>query len=122
MKKTNKELDQKIFDAFVDLAHVMIEKGYAKAWFNWIEWIGLTTLIFIAAKKIDSSFLYTVAIFSAFILFFVGLAGVEKLRDDFVPSFPGGKLVSIIVSFFLSIIGLWLVENVLLKLLHANIS
>ena len=33
MNKAYKELDQKIFNAVFDLAHVMIDKGYAKAWF-----------------------------------------------------------------------------------------
>jgi hypothetical protein len=32
------------------------------------------------------------------LLFFVGLAGVEKLRDDLLPSVKGSEIVSLIVA------------------------
>ncbi len=119
MRKALEELDQKLFDAAVDLGHRMIEKGYAQAWFSWIEWIGLNALIFVAAKRTHSTFLYLVSVISAIMLFFVGLAGVEKLRDDLAPSFKGGKIVALIVAFVVSILGMWIVINVLFELLSA---
>ncbi len=122
MKKAIEELDQKIFNAAIDLGHRMIDKGYVQAWFNWIEWIGLTALIFVAAKRTHSSFLYVVAILSAMMLFFVGLASVEKLRDDLIPSIPGGKIVALIVAVLVSIVGLWVIINVLFELLPAIVA
>jgi hypothetical protein len=98
MKNMFQDFDRKLFNAAVDLGHRMIDKGYVKAWFSWIEWIGLTALIFVAAKRADSPFLYAVGGISGFILFFVGLAGVEKLRDDLLPSVKGSEIVSLIVA------------------------
>lgn len=116
------ELDQKLFNAAVDLGHRMIEKGYAHAWFSWIEWIGLTAVIFVAAKHAHSGFLYAVGGISTVMLFFVGLAGVEKLRDDLVPSIKGGKIVVLIVAVAASVFGMWVIMNVLFGLLPASVA
>jgi hypothetical protein len=120
MKKTLEDLDQKLFNSAVDLGHRLIEKGYARAWFCWIEWIGLNALVFVAAKRSHSTFLYIVAAISAIMLFFVGLAGVEKLQDDLVPSIKGGKILTVIVAFVISILGMWVVMRVLFELLPAS--
>jgi len=122
MKKFLEDLDQKLFNVAVDFGHAMINKGYAKAWFNWIAWIGLVALIFVAAKRASSCFLYAVGVLSAVLLFFVGLAGVEKLRDDLLPQIKGGGIVVMLIVALSSILGLWVVMNVLFELLPASVA
>lgn len=84
--KTPENFVKKLLDACVDLAHKMIDKGYASAWFSWLEWIVLTSAIFVAGRRVGSPILVGIAAVSAVVLFFVGLAGVEKFRDEVLPS------------------------------------
>jgi hypothetical protein len=120
MKNVLEDFDKKLFNTAVDIGHRMIDRGYVQAWFSWIEWIGLTALILVAAKRTSSGFLYFVAAISAFILFFVGLAGVEKLRDELLPSIKGSKIVVLIAAILISVFGMWVVMNVLFELLPAS--
>jgi uncharacterized membrane protein YhaH (DUF805 family) len=122
MMKSFKDLDQKLFDAAVNFGHKMIDKGYVRAWFSWLEWIGLTAIIFVAAKRAQSNFLYVIGAFSVIILFFVGLAGVEKLRDQLFPSIRTGKIVILVFAMLISVIGLLVVIYVMFELLPASIK
>lgn len=122
IKNVFEDFDKKLFNAAVDLGHRMIDRGYVQAWFSWIEWIGLTALIVVAAKRTNSNFLYVVAAFSAVILFFVGLAGVEKLRGDLLPYIKGGKIVVLFVAVLISVVGMWVIMNVLFELLPASVA
>lgn len=113
-------LDQRIFNWFVDTAHKLMDRGYVRAWFSWLEWILITGLIAAAAKKAGSPLLYGLTAICAVMLFFVGLAGVEKLRDDLVPSYKGHPLLLIGVVLLVSFAGMWVVFNVLFTLLPAS--
>jgi hypothetical protein len=113
-------IDQRIFNWFVDTAHKLMNRGYIRAWFSWLEWILITGLITAAARKANSFTLYALAAICALMLFFVGLAGVEKLRDDLVPSYKGHPLLLIGIVLLVSVAGMWVVFNVLFTLLPAS--
>lgn len=115
-----KPIDQRIFDWFVNTAHQLMDKGYVGAWFSWLQWILVTGLIAVAAKKAHSLLLYGLTVVCALLLFFVGLAGVEKLLDDLLPKFKGNLLFLIILSAVLSAFGLEVVISVLFTLLPVS--
>jgi hypothetical protein len=116
------DIGKKLFNLAIDFGHRMIDKGYVQAWFSWLEGVILVGLIMAGARLSSSGFLYFVAIFSVLILFFVGLAGVEKLQEDFFPSIKGGKVVMLIGASIFNVIGLLVVMNVLLELLPVSVA
>lgn len=123
MKNIFEDFGERLFNASVNLGHKMLDRGYVKAWFNWIEWISLTSLIFVVAKRTNSWFLYGVVALSAFILFFVGLAAVEKLGDELVPlSARNGKIVKLFIAALINVVGMWVVMSVLFELLPASVT
>lgn len=117
-----KDIDIRLFNVAMDFANLLVDRGYAKAWFNWIEWIGLTAVIYVAAIHSDSWFLLGAAIVSSILLFFIGLAGVEKIIKELIPTFENKPFISIVIAGIISSLGLWVVSNVLLSLLPASIA
>ena len=89
--------DHKLFDRLVQLGQVALEKGYAKAWFSWIEWVGLTALLFLAFEYSRSLLVAIATLISVFILFFVALAGVEIWLYDFLESKHVSKKTTIAI-------------------------
>jgi len=80
--KNGNEWDQRIFDRAMNIAELALEKGYPQAWFKWIEWIAITSLLFIAFEKTHSFVLLPVAIISCVTLFFIALVGVDRVLAD----------------------------------------
>ena len=73
--------DQQLFNRLVLIADMALKHGIPQAWFSWLGWVGLTALLFTAAKATNSVGLLLAAAFSVVVLFFVGLAGAERLMD-----------------------------------------
>ena len=122
MSNISKDLDQKLFNAAVNLAHRMIDNGYARAWFSWIEWIGLTMFILLAAKKIESYLLFFVGGISLVMLFFVALAGIERAFDDIFPRRKRAKSSLIFVSAVFIPFFTWLMFETLSQFFLANVA
>ena len=118
----SKDLDQKFFNAAVNFAHRMIDNGYARAWFSWIEWIGLTMFILLAAKKIESYLLFFVGGLSSVMLFFVALAGIERAFDDIFPLLKRAKISLIFVSAVFIPFFTWLMFETLSQFFLANVA
>ena len=116
------DIDIKLFNLLMDFAGHLIDRGYAKAWFNWIEWIGLTAFIYAAAMRADSGFLLGVAIISSILLFFIGLVGVEKLIKDLIPTIQHRKVLALFIVAIISSLGLWIVSSVFFSLLPASVE
>ena len=106
----------------MDFASLLVDRGYAKAWFNWLEWIVLTSAIYAIALKANSGFLVVLAVMCTIILFFIGLVGVEKVIKDTIPSIQHRTILSLLIVGIVSSIGLSIVSNVLFSLLPANIK
>jgi hypothetical protein len=73
-----RDSDIKILDSMVRLGGYLNNRGYVKAWFTWLEWVGLTTILFIAHDKVKSICALIAGIVSAILLFFVAIAAIEK--------------------------------------------
>lgn len=58
-----------------------LKHGIPQAWFSWLGWVGITALLFTAAKAASSVGLLLAGVFSVVVLFFVGLAGAERFMD-----------------------------------------
>lgn len=116
------DIDRKALDWAIGLGHRMIDRSYAKAWFSWLEWIGLTSLVYALARRSDSVFLYAVALASSAVLLFVGLAGVEKLCEDLLPMLKGHKWLVLFIVLATSLFGMWVVINILFWLLPQSIA
>lgn len=113
---------EKFLDFLIDQTRSLIEKGYIHAWFTWLEWLFITSLILLAAQRSSSFILWALGIACAVLVFFAGLAGVEKIRDANAVSFwdKGNKLR--LVAVLISIIGMWLVMSVVFILLPASLA
>jgi len=109
--------DQKLFDKLVEFGGRAIDSGYAKAWFTWLEWVGLTALLFLAHKKANSSIALIAAYTSVLLLFFVALAVVRREIDKFTESSKLGLWLSLavilVVSFATPFVVMAIIEGVL---------
>lgn len=92
------------------------------AWFNWLEWIFVTSLILVAAQKSNSVFLWILGVVCAVLVLLAGLVGVEKVRDsnaiNFLDKKNGLRFIAVVISLF----GMLVVLNVVLVLLPASVS
>ena len=113
---------KKILDNILDSVSWMNEKGYVAAWFSWLEWIGVTAVIIVLAKKTDSMLLYAIAIFSVMLLFFIGLSTIEKLSDEIMPMLRLKSLYLALISVLITGVGLQLIISILYVLLPASIT
>lgn len=73
--------DQQLFNRLVLIADAALKHGLPQAWFSWLGWIGITSLLFSAGRATQSVGLLVASAFSVVVLFFVGLAGAERLVD-----------------------------------------
>ncbi|MFM5646349.1 hypothetical protein [Aeromonas caviae] len=88
----NYEFHEKSFNAAMRVAEIAIERGYAKAWFSWIEWVTLTAVLFSAAKSASSNITMLAAIISALLLLFVALSSISHLIKDIATSVKFNKI------------------------------
>ena len=86
------EIHEKSFNAAMSVAKIAIERGYAKAWFSWVEWVTLTAILFSAAKSASSTITMLAAILSALLLLFVALSSINSLIKDMAISVKFNKI------------------------------
>ncbi len=75
----HEEIDHRIFNKMLNIADNAISNGYTKAWFTWIEWITLTSVLIIAGKKTGSLITMLAGGASIILLFFVALVGADRI-------------------------------------------
>jgi len=105
----SKKIDEIIFNKAMDITQTLIDKGYVRAWFDWLEWVGLSALLYTAGLKLNSFILLLLGVISLIIVFFVGLAGVEKFTVHLLPSLLKKPLLLIFIVITISLIGLYIV-------------
>jgi len=71
-----------LFDKGMDLAKLMLDKGYTRAWFTWLEWVTITAFFLALAIRVGSIFLIVVSLASGGLLFFTGLAAALKASTE----------------------------------------
>ncbi len=118
----SKDFIQKSLDWLIDQTHSMIEKGYVQAWFSWLEWLFITSLILVVAQKTNNIFVCGLGAICTVLLFFVGLAGVEKIRDETAVSFWDKRNGLRLFAVAITLIGMWVVMGVIFVLLPASLA
>lgn len=78
MANKNKDLDERAFDKLVNVGSFFLRRGYARAWFTWLEWVGLASILLVAGRKADSVLMMVTGFLSIGLVFFVSLAAVES--------------------------------------------
>lgn len=114
------DVDARAFNWAVDLGHKLIDRGFAKAWFTWLEWVAATALLYVAGRHAQSASLLAVAGVSALVLFFVGLAGTEKLCDALLPPGRSNIWLLILITLVVNLGGFFVISTVLSQILFAN--
>ena len=71
----------------VKLAADWLKKGFIEAWFKWVGWLSLTSLLFIVTYKTPSVFLKVIAgiptVVSLLMVYFSAIACIESISDSF---------------------------------------
>jgi hypothetical protein len=112
------ELDQKLFNKAVDFGHLLLNKGYAKAWFTWVEWVTLSAFMYVAGVKLEAFNIKIIAGFSFMVVFFVGLAAVERFTSSKIQNFNGKPGRAIIFALVVNLTGLFIVFNVVWSIIE----
>ncbi len=84
--KDDRDWFDKGFDKTAESFRYFIKKGFAKAWFQWVEWVMLTAAMWAVAEKTGSVLVRVIAILSAAIVFFKAWHTMEQLADTLLPS------------------------------------
>ncbi|MCF8261572.1 MAG: hypothetical protein K9J12_12415 [Melioribacteraceae bacterium] len=120
MKKTDLEkMDMSATDIVFDVVKKALKNGYIHAWFTWLEWITITSVIFIAAAKLDDWFLNSVAWLSTVIGFVSGLVVVEDISIKFFPWLTKRPAIAIVIALIINLVGLIIIFSIVFGLLNA---
>ena len=110
------------FDKCMDLAKLMLEKGYTKAWFTWLEWVTITAFFLALGVKVTSVFLIIMSFLSGVLLFFTGLQGAMVVINEHRPTIEKKVSKNMLIFLFLIVIVSvpWAVFSVLMSVLEAS--
>jgi len=81
----DKEFDNSL-DRVIKVFKKIIEKGFDKLWFTWLEWVTIAAALYAVGQKTESTIITLVAIFSGALLFFKAWLGGEKLIIEIAPN------------------------------------
>lgn len=107
---------------------VWMENGSFKAWFSWIEWLGLTAALIAGYWKTKEGALSlpigVLALISVWFVFASGIAGFSafvgtRLKAIGIPKAARG-VVAIVASGVITITLLWSLVSVLMALLQSS--
>ncbi|WP_394146603.1 hypothetical protein [Vibrio atypicus] len=76
--------------AFLDR---LVDKGYVKAWFSWVEWVTLTAAIWVGAKAWDSSLLYVIGSISTVLVWWAACRAVVLCLGGFLANLKWNSLL-----------------------------
>ncbi|MCU7806125.1 MAG: hypothetical protein KZQ96_23375 [Candidatus Thiodiazotropha sp. (ex Lucinoma borealis)] len=102
---TNQEYDP--YGRAVDWAERWLDKGYIKAWFEWIEWVTLTSVLITVTIKAPNVF-FTIlasipAMVSLLMVYFSGIVAASKLKVELINKYKINKMFSGIISFMIGV-------------------
>nr|NJM04697.1 hypothetical protein [Desulfobacula sp.] len=89
-----------------------MDKGYAKAWFAWVEWVTLSSFLYVASVKLEVFILKIISGFSFRVVFFVGLAAAEHFTISNIHYFSDKPGRALLLALVVSTTGLLVVFNV----------
>ncbi len=84
ISKKLKSREQRIFETVYEIAEKLLDKGYAKAWFLWLEWLILTSALLAIAIKTGSIIASFLAFGSGMLLFFIGLVSINRVFAAYI--------------------------------------
>lgn len=103
-----------ILDVAIDLVEKSLEKGYVQAWFSWLGWLTMSSIIYAFGSKADSFVVQALGAVSIMVTFVAGLVGVERLRDDWLDAkievLP--RWINLSVVLLLAAIGVYLISEI----------
>ena len=76
----------RLLQVLEDKARSLIDGGFDEIWFNWLAWAMIAGAIFGIARKDNSTVLYVVSAFSAYLLFFKGWFVAENYIRERLPN------------------------------------
>lgn len=62
-----------------NFAEAMLDKGYAKAWFTWLEWVTLTAAFLVLGHQAKSPVVLVLGGASAGLVLLIGMVGSQRL-------------------------------------------
>ena len=108
----------------MDLAKLMLDKGYTKAWFAWLEWVTITAFFLALGIQVTSIALIIMSMLSGILLFFTGLQGAMVVINDYRPSLEKKVSKNMLIILFLVVIFSvpWAVFSVLTSVLKGALN
>lgn len=103
------------FDVSMDIVDGAIRKGYVQAWFSWLGWVTVSSVLYVLGSKAGSLEVQVLGIVSIIVTLLAGLVGVEKLRDDWLDTrgeqMPKWLKLSTVLS--IAMLGLYIVTEII---------
>ncbi|MEW8027430.1 MAG: hypothetical protein AB2806_06790 [Candidatus Thiodiazotropha sp.] len=96
------------YDRAVELAERWLDKGYIDAWFKWLGWITLTSILFSVAIKAPTVFFKIIvgfpAVISLLMMYFSGIVAASKLKIEIDNKNINREKTNKIISFVFGVI------------------
>ena len=71
-----------MLDVGIDTVEKAIRKGYVQAWFSWLGWMTVSSVIYVLGSNAHSFVVQALGGLSIVVTMLAGIVGVERLRDD----------------------------------------
>ncbi len=78
----SKLLNLNTFYLSMKIGNTLNEKGYAKKWFTWIEWVTLSIAMIAVGFKVKSPIVILLGVGSVLMVFFSGFASAHSILND----------------------------------------
>lgn len=111
----SKKSSRSWFDIAIDLVDELIKKGYVQAWFSWLGWVTMSSIIYVLGNHAQSFIVQFLGGLSLGVTLIAGLVGVEKIRDDWLEVNRGktSYCKSLVVVLSIAALGVYVVFEII---------
>jgi hypothetical protein len=100
--------EQDPYDRGVLWVQTWLENGYVNAWFKWIEWITLTSVLITVAIKAPNLFFKTIvglpALISLLMVYFAGVIGASRIQKDLESKYKLSNKLKRVITFVVAVV------------------
>ncbi len=113
-----------MLDVGIELVEKSIQRGYIQAWFSWLGWVTVSSVIFVLGSKAQSLPVQALGGVSIVVTILAGFVGIERLRDDWLEvnkaNMPRWKSMIVVVS--MAIFGVYMIFEIVGVVFNLTVS
>lgn len=97
LENLTRALDRSVL-AFLREAERLIDRGYLAAWFSWLEWTAVTSLIWAIGARTHSWVLMALAAASTVLIALAAVIALQRLQSQYIEARAGAASASAVAA------------------------